>query len=161
MGDDIDSDWVTEKIRDIALCGARNDTEQAARLAYEVTQRYGWFGAFLMCCGLAEYVAIARGFTHVRDGNPPWILDARDTDGDPLDVEWVAGDSPVGAGMVRAVRFLVAHLNDDDDMLAAQFDAAIEAGTDAVPGLMFGLLALAGEAGAALLREVRGPRPTL
>lgn len=143
--------WMVQQTTQVVLAAVDGDNEATARAICEVGERYGGYGGYLLCCGLAGAIAKMTGY---EQGEGPYGLRVSALDGSPVVPEQLRGSSADGAweGVV-AMRFVIAYLNDDFDQCRALFGAP--ATVEQAMELPLGLVALARAYGRHRLAEGR------
>jgi hypothetical protein len=113
--DDQATEWIAGQAAHIMAAALEGERETAARLITETGQQYGAQGVYLLCCGIAEAIAVAGRFEREPGTFHGFELE---TFGDP-DVQ----SNPRIARVVKAHQFLMAYLNEDTETTMALFAA--------------------------------------
>lgn len=140
---DMDQVWIAQRVTEVAKAAIKDDLMAAGYPISAVSERYGPNGEYLLCCGLAEVVRLREGLVPASemDGRA-YGFEVREV-GVPLgvvDPDVAATLDPELRSIVLAVRFVMAHLNDDTDTKLALFNAELT--RNHVARLITGLLRL-------------------
>jgi hypothetical protein len=113
---DADNKWLSRRAQAITDGINRRDTQAVVDQMCTVHQRYGEHGLYAICCALAEVVKFLISGGCSQSQEQFWSFNVVDEHG-------AAPPEKVGNELVVALRFSMAHLNDDTAQKVAIFKA--------------------------------------